>query len=777
MAENTISLSIDLQVKKAIKAVEEFHKDTAKSLEGVTNSFNVMKAVALGAVTVFASGALLKGISSITDAAAESDAATVKLNQALSLSGEYSQKASDDMLDFASSLQEVTTYGDDAIVEQLALAKSFGATNEQAKELVKAATDLAAATGMSLDSAVTALGKSFSGVAGPLGELTPEIRKLTKEQLEAGDAIKIVGARFQGTAEIMSKTFAGQVERNSILLGDIGEELGKIITQNPVVVSALEELGKIFKKIGEFIAENKDAIMELTNKGFKGLLSVIPEVLRGFSYFGKGLTEVVRIAALSMSGLIDVASLLVSVFDEGLANSLDATARKTRQFGEDFSNGYDVIGAKLEETALGFERYSEKIEQIENSSNKATDTQLANISKVVSAQKKANQELSTSTFIGPEIPAGDLQTRTRDAAIETKKKADEDESKRITSLMESVTAESEKLLKIEQERVALSQGLTKSFLSGLAKGAEGARSFVVESVTQLATAFAGPIGAAFGPIFDLLTQGPEATKKAIDAFAEALPDIIKAFAEAAPVFVTALAENADEILIALADPMVWIPAIVAFSKALTVDAPRIILQTIGVAIQKALLVDLPAAFAKMFDPKMWSAIIDYVGQGIVDFFTKAFDKIKEGFNAVFQVITEFFKPFTDAISRFGDYVSALSGKSITGKAKSFGGKASDKFKDAFGFAEGGQVPSGFPNDSYPARLTSGENIITAGETARLSDFLDRNEGIDMATIQGLLVKLAAIVSQPMTVNTRAEVNGKGLADIILTLNRNNTRLA
>jgi hypothetical protein len=41
-------------------------------------------------------------------------------------------------------------------------------------------------------------------------------------------------------------------------------------------------------------------------------------------------------------------------------------------------------------------------------------------------------------------------------------------------------------------------------------------------------------------------------------------------------------------------------------------------------------------------------------------------------------------------------------------------------------AEGGEVPGGFPNDSFPARLTSGETVVNRDTTSQLKDFLGSN---------------------------------------------------
>lgn len=43
------------------------------------------------------------------------------------------------------------------------------------------------------------------------------------------------------------------------------------------------------------------------------------------------------------------------------------------------------------------------------------------------------------------------------------------------------------------------------------------------------------------------------------------------------------------------------------------------------------------------------------------------------------------------------------------------------------FEQGGLIPSGYPNDTFPARLTSGEYVIDRGLTGKLNEFLNREQ--------------------------------------------------
>ena len=96
---------------------------------------------------------------------------------------------------------------------------------------------------------------------------------------------------------------------------------------------------------------------------------------------------------------------------------------------------------------------------------------------------------------------------------------------------------------------------------------------------------------------------------------------------------------------------------------------------------------------------------------------------------------------------------------------------------SFGFAEGGVVPQGFPNDSFPAMLTSGERIIPPNDTQRLTNFLDREEsGQGNATTNALLADIANQLSKQQTITSEVKLNQRTFAQILLELNRTNSRV-
>lgn len=256
-------------LKKSQKTAEKTGKDTGKKMgdnieSGLRSGFGRLSGAfaALGATIV--SAFTLK--ESIAAATRQQDALNA-LNTQLALTGDFSIAASEDMQRFASDLQSVSTIGDETTLQMLALAKTFGRTNEETQKLVKAAVELSAATGLTLEGSVKNLGKTYSGLTGELGESLPIIKTLTAEQLKAGEGIDLLLNRFSGSALAKINTFSGAIDQTSNLFGDMLESIGEIVIESPLLIKVVNSLGIAFKSAGDAIsnfASGRDLIGEMT---------------------------------------------------------------------------------------------------------------------------------------------------------------------------------------------------------------------------------------------------------------------------------------------------------------------------------------------------------------------------------------------------------------------------------------------------------------------------------------------------------------------------------
>lgn len=176
----------------------------------------------------------------IEDAIVQAEAVN-KLNNALATTGQFSASASRDLQKFASELQGVTRFGDEALIGQIAFAQSMGASVEQSKQIVAAATDMSTALDIDLNSAVRNISKTLGGYAGELGEVIPALKGLTKEQLQAGEGITLLANQYSQFAELSAKTFAGRLEQLQNTFGDLSEKIGQGVVNNDFFMIAMDK--------------------------------------------------------------------------------------------------------------------------------------------------------------------------------------------------------------------------------------------------------------------------------------------------------------------------------------------------------------------------------------------------------------------------------------------------------------------------------------------------------------------------------------------------------
>ena len=127
---------------------------------------------------------------------------------------------------YASELQAVSTVGDEQLLPMMAQLAAAGRTQAEIQDIMSAALDVSASGMMSLDSAVTALNKTYSGTAGQLGNQITAIKTLTKEELQSGKAVEIIANQFKGMAKETAE-LTGTSEQLKNAIGDYKELLGE----------------------------------------------------------------------------------------------------------------------------------------------------------------------------------------------------------------------------------------------------------------------------------------------------------------------------------------------------------------------------------------------------------------------------------------------------------------------------------------------------------------------------------------------------------------------
>lgn len=396
--------------KKFQKAVDKIQGDFKKISKGAeksaskgTSAFKVFLGTFSAMALKSAFSAALKGFRSLNrfvvesiNLSAEQEKAVNDLNAQLKLNGEFTKETSQELQKYASELQSITTFGDEAILGQLAFAQAMGASAKQSKTVVSASADLAASLNIDLNSAVRNVAKTLGGYAGELGEVIPELKNLSIEQLRAGEGVDLLAQKFEGAASQQVKTFAGQTEQLSNSFGDLQEKIGDVFTGNDEIIGSLGILKDSFNELGQFIVDNKDELQSLATDGFQIVVQsssfLIQSIASISSAFLSARESYLKFANADEIRMLedDLANLPKSI--DNFGNEVEGTyAKILRKRIETLKGERDAENESYQNRLTLIEEFQEKIQGFEQ---RILESKKERNNQEVEAEKEKNEMLN-----------------------------------------------------------------------------------------------------------------------------------------------------------------------------------------------------------------------------------------------------------------------------------------------------------------------------------------------------------------------------------------------
>jgi hypothetical protein len=437
MSENNIDLTATFNTSSASKSIKDFGDTAAKSLDGLnanmgklgqsidqasnkkinidtsgaSSSLNLLKTslVSIGAsiAAYFTVNAISGFFSTIIDESIDAQNNLNQLNGAMQRVGEYSTANVASMAAFANEMSRLSTVDDDVINGQLAIALNFTKSTESAQGLVKAAMDLSAATGISLDQAVEQLGKTLDGTAGRLNETVPALRGLSEEALKSGEGIKVVGEAFAGAALNQLNTFDGALTQAKNSFGNLAAAMGNSITQNPAVIQSINEVSNAFMGVQESIDGSTTASNSFINRGITALISGIRDLipsLNAVSSFMKSISFLFEVMLKGVMSFVDGLKILGNSWlwlvgtmegKKSALSDIDAAMKRMKERGDDLAKSLEGIGKNAFSDG-DLKKFDEALKRIQDAAKKGVkiDAKL-NIddSKIKGLKDKINAEI------------------------------------------------------------------------------------------------------------------------------------------------------------------------------------------------------------------------------------------------------------------------------------------------------------------------------------------------------------------------------------------------
>lgn len=221
--------------KHSVKVVVAARDDASRKFKTIGKAGQgmgrMLKTAIAGAVAYMGVRQIISFAKESIAAFARQELAVRELKQALdNLNKGYKIK---DMEDFASEIQKVTIFGDEATLEVMKLGATIGQLGgEQLKAATIAAIGLSKSLGMDLKAAMLLVGKAATGETGTFSKYGVVFDKAMTKQERYAEVLKL-GVKGFAIAEAATETYSGRVQQLSNTWGDYKESFGKAIVSFP----------------------------------------------------------------------------------------------------------------------------------------------------------------------------------------------------------------------------------------------------------------------------------------------------------------------------------------------------------------------------------------------------------------------------------------------------------------------------------------------------------------------------------------------------------------
>lgn len=878
-ADNEINLEIQVQVNDAVKQIQsltngfdefrkdfkaasdeskEFSKSIKNSISSISSGFDLLKGAAVAAIAVFTTGAVADFFSESIEASKGQEDALNSLNTALSNTGKFSEAASQSMQEFASELQATSTIGDEVALSTASLIQSLGNLDtEGLKRATQAAADLSAALGIDLETAARLVGKAAAGEVGTLKKYGVAIKDTGDTAKDFALALDVLESKFGGAAASKILTFSGAIAQTKNLFGDIQEEIGGLITNNPAVIASISQLGKAFQFLIVAVKDNSTELTGFVTTLVQGLANSVPIVVAsigalvdtiafltekillaraGINVAAQALGKFADFLGLLSGGTVNGVAVEVAQLDDEL-QGIFKSIEDSKATYQKFSDGLDNLGVASAEFAKNLGTIASETEAARKSEDRYRNN-LVDTNDIVKELTDSEKEAAKQRADATAALLGQV-TRIKDAVKDAGLTLEEILVRDLKDNIDILTKALNEGLISFQEFNKTAEQLGVKFSDDLQKSIKDARKEAEKSVeVQVEVDFVGLLSKSFAVGVDILRgfltgdfvkQFENAAKEfddlaqkfisefpaIVDGLVARFPQIAQTIANAATGFIRVLLQNLPKLIAAiptLLQPLIdAIPGIIQeiarnigpitealvvaageIASQLILAAPDIIialsenLEPLIVGLVNGLIIALPQIVAalstiladEISTGRISSAILKAIVNAQIAAGKILLQQLTEGASRIGQIVIDGFKQgFTelgdfltntirtaiiDGIEGVADTIRDAFSIKITGADTQSVG---ERIGGALGFATGGVIPPGYPNDNFGANLSSDERVLSVDQNKVFEKLLRAVDALGGKSAGGGMVQVTLQVGQ------------KQLADAIFDLNRAGFRTA
>jgi hypothetical protein len=180
-------------------------------------------------------------------------AAEAKLNAAIRATGKETEISTERLKAYASELQKVTLFGDEATIQALAMLQSFADLDEKGlMQVIPQVQNLAAALNVDLNTAATLVGKTLGSETNALSRYGIVLDASADKSEKLAEVTSQLENKFGGMAEEVAQAGVGSIVQLKNTLGDLMEDIGQLMipTINKIV-ARIREWAEWFRNLDD----------------------------------------------------------------------------------------------------------------------------------------------------------------------------------------------------------------------------------------------------------------------------------------------------------------------------------------------------------------------------------------------------------------------------------------------------------------------------------------------------------------------------------------------
>ena len=315
--EVRVRYSIEDQLSAGLKDISEETKEANKDLAEMAETTGKV-AVAFGAVATAGAAAIGATIA----LSEKQELAERRVEQTIRSTGDAAGFTADQIKDMASEMQAATIYGDEDVLGAQNLLLTFTNIKDDVfPATLKSVADIASVMGTDLNQAAIQIGKAINdpktGLAGlsRIGITFSEDQKdIIKNLVDMGQTaeaqamiLNTLQEQFGGQAELVRKTFTGQLTAMTNTLFDSFETVGKASTD--FLLPIVTVVADMTESVSAFITENASMISGIMIAG-----TAITGIIAGLA----GFTTAVIAAQMAWNSL----NLAIGIFTATMSTTV-----------------------------------------------------------------------------------------------------------------------------------------------------------------------------------------------------------------------------------------------------------------------------------------------------------------------------------------------------------------------------------------------------------------------------------------------------------------------